>query len=74
MQYFCIIKWTTPGPWAESKPAGQNSGDQPYLKETATDCTLLVVSNRLLRARLGHHLTLLGGIQKEETVVNTGFY
>ena len=32
---------------------------QPNLKEKATDCGSIVVLNRLLRARLGHHLTAL---------------
>ena len=41
-------------------PVGKNSGDQPSLKETATDCGLFVVLNRLLSARLGHHPTLPG--------------
>ena len=38
--------------------AGQNSGDQPNLKETATDYGSLIISNRLPRARLEHYLPL----------------
>ena len=55
-------------------PAGQKSGDQPSLKETATDRGSHVVLNRLPRARLGHHLRLPGWSQKEKTVANTGLY
>ena len=44
-------------PCVDKKPAVQNSGDKPGLKETATDCGSLVASNRLFKARLGHQLT-----------------
>ena len=52
------IRPTTPGPRADGKLSEQNKEDQPGLKETATDCRLLVVAaNRLPRTRLGYHLT-----------------
>ena len=50
------IRWC-PWPCADKKPAGQNSGDQPSLKERATDYGLLVALNRLSKARLGLQLT-----------------
>ena len=54
------VRWTTPGLCADKKPAGQNSKDQPSLKETTTDCESFVASNRLPKARLGYQLTLPG--------------
>ena len=48
------------------KPEGQNSADQPNLKETAIDGGSLVVSKRLPRARLGHHLTSPGADPERE--------
>ena len=52
------IRRTIPGPCADGKPAGQNSGNQPSLEDTATDCGSHVATNRLTRARLGHHLII----------------
>ena len=48
------IRGTTPGPCADKKPAGQNSENQPGLKETATDCGSLVALNSLPKAKLEH--------------------
>ena len=44
--------------WADGKLPRQNHGDLPTLKETTIDYRSLVVSNRLPRIRLGHHLIL----------------
>ena len=60
------MRWTTPGPCANKKPAGQKSRDQPSLKETATDCGSLVASNSLVNPRLGHQPT--SGMDPEDHI------
>lgn len=67
-----VIKRATPGHWANGKPAGQNSGNQPNLKETDTDYGSLVVLNSLPKTGLGLRVTR-GGSRKK-TAMNSGFY
>lgn len=52
--------------WADGKPAGHHRGDQPNMKEAATDYALLIVSDKLPRARREHHVILPGGDPERE--------